>query len=140
MWCYGSSWLKMYSQKLVTDNLGNIVCRLAISDSSKTNTKMAVIKSNFRQQQRMFHLARVLTIKEKDEYHAKLVLKEMKDKELVSREFFEDSSNKNRETFKNAIELFNKRDIRKRGSVEFIYAALKHMKQFDCNRWVYKRL
>ena len=138
MLCIRSSGLQVYSRKLLTNNVRNIVSRLAISNNCKTYTKMAVIKSNFRQQQRMFHLAKLLTIKEKDEYHAKLALKETKDKELVSREFFEASSEKNRETFKSAIELFNKRDIRKRGSVEFIYAALKHMKQFDCHRLVHR--
>ena len=96
--------------------------------------KKAVIKSNVTISQRLLHVTRTKKGKEKDEYYAKLAIKETRDKEIVSQEFFEDSSEKNRQTFKNAIELFNKRDIRKRGSVEFIYAALKHMKQFDCNR------
>jgi len=89
-----------------------------------------------------FHTNNCLTSEHKDEYIAKLALKESRSKELVSKEFFDDKSEKNRETFKNAIEIFNSRDIRKRGSVEFIYAALKHMKQFDCHRdiSVYKAL
>ena len=94
-------------------------------------TKMRVIdRSKFRS----LHTSGRLKIKDKDEYYAQLALKESRDKELVSKELFEDSSEKNRETFKNAIEIFNKRDVRKRGSVEFIYAALKNMKQFDCHR------
>jgi hypothetical protein len=49
-------------------------------------------------------------------------------------EYFETSQEKNRETFKNAIELFNARDLRKRGAVEFILAALKNMKAFGVHR------
>ena len=71
----------------------------------------------------------------KDEYNAKIELRVKRDTQIVSRELFDDSEGeKNRETFKNAIELFNRRDKRKRGAVEFIYAALKNMKQFDCHR------
>ena len=82
----------------------------------------------------MFHVSPYLSGEKKDEYYAKLALKESRNKELVSKEFFEDKAEKNRETFKNAIDIFNNRDARKRGSVEFIYAAMKHMKQFDCHR------
>ena len=41
---------------------------------------------------------------------------------------------KNRETFHGAIDLFKQRDTRKRGSVEFIRAAMKNMKQFGVHR------
>ena len=41
---------------------------------------------------------------------------------------------RNRETFHGAIDLFKQRDTRKRGSVEFIRAALKNMKQFGVHR------
>ena len=112
----------------------NIIRRLTLQLPQEDKyEKMAVTKSN-RVNKRFIHLTRVVAIKHKDEYYAKLALKEKQSTDLVSQEFFEDSSEKNRQTFKNAIELFNNRDIRKRGSVEFIYAALKHMKQFDCHR------
>lgn len=97
-------------------------------------SKRITIKLLSRPNPKCFHSSAKLNNKKKDEYYAKMALKETKDKELVSRDYFEDTSEKNRETFKNAIEIFNSRDTRKRGSVEFIYAALKHMKQFDCHR------
>lgn len=56
--------------------------------------------------------------------------------ELESREYFGHQTEKerNKETFKNAIELFNKRDQRKRGAVEFINAALKNMEAYGVHR------
>ena len=117
-------------------NLTQIVRKISWQTSSIENayTKTSVINAKTNASERFIHVSRSQNDKEKDEYYAQLALKETKAKELVSQEFFEESSEKNRQTFKNAIELFNKRDIRKRGSVEFIYAALKHMKQFNCNR------
>ena len=41
---------------------------------------------------------------------------------------------RNRETFHGAIDLFKQRDTRKRGSVEFIRAALKNMRPFGVHR------
>jgi len=52
----------------------------------------------------------------------------------ISKELFSDQSKKNEETFRGAIDLFNNQDKRKRGSVEFISAALKHMKEYDVHR------
>ena len=113
-----------------------IVRRITLTTPTrpKSDKKLYLATIDNKKNIRAFHLSEYLSSEQKDEYYAKLALKETKSKELASKEFFEDTSEKNRETFKNAIELFNKRDIRKRGSVEFIYAALKHMKQFDCNR------
>ena len=54
--------------------------------------------------------------------------------ELESWEYFEMNQEKTRENFKKAIELFNDRDIRKRGAVEFVLAALKNMKAFGVHR------
>jgi len=60
----------------------------------------------------------------------------------VSKEIFSDQSLKNEKTFKDAIDLYNGREARKRGAVEFINAALKHMKEYDVhkNLDVYKAL
>lgn len=60
----------------------------------------------------------------------------------ISKEIFSDQSLKNEETFRGAIDLFNNKDHRKRGAVEFINAALKHMKEYDVhkNLEVYKAL
>ena len=41
---------------------------------------------------------------------------------------------RSRETFHGAIDLFKQRDTRKRGSVEFIRAALKNMRPFGVHR------
>ena len=113
-------------------------CMFSSNVSEKLSRQKAVTKIQIRaidqSKFRPLHTSSRLKVKEKDEYYAQLELKQTREKDLVSKELFEDSSEKNRETFKNAIEIFNKRDVRKRGSVEFIYAALKNMKQFDCNR------
>jgi hypothetical protein len=63
--------------------------------------------------------------------------KSRRDEAIASLELFEEAKTKNRETFKNAIDLFNGRDHRRRGSVEFIYAALKNMKQFGVHKYVF---
>ena len=61
---------------------------------------------------------------------------------LISKTFFEDVKNKNRETFVEAIQMFTTRDRHLRGHVEFIYAALRHMKLFGVHRDLeaYKKL
>ena len=61
---------------------------------------------------------------------------------VISKTFFEDVKNKNRETFLEAIQMFTTRDRHLRGHVEFIYAALKHMKLFGVHRDLdaYKKL
>lgn len=41
---------------------------------------------------------------------------------------------KSKATFTKVIDVFNKRDIRRRGHVEFIYAALKKMPEFGVER------
>ena len=119
----------------------NKLCYMNLDNSLKQFSLTKLIRPKFetklhpmRIDIQKFHTNNSLNSEQKDEYIAKLALKESRSKELVSKEFFDDKSEKNRETFKNAIEIFNNRDIRKRGSVEFIYAALKHMKQFDCHR------
>lgn len=60
--------------------------------------------------------------------------KSERDEAIASHELFEEKKTKTRETFKNAIELFNGRDHRRRGAVEFIFAALKNMKQFGVHK------
>ena len=136
MWYIQSSRMSLVTQQRFRENAKYFIRTINLSAllSDKLCTRTGVIRGNGRANERQFHLSRCIRITEKDEYYAKLALKETKSKELVSQEFFERQSEKNRETFKNAIELFNKRDIRKRGSVEFIYAALKQMKQYDCHR------
>ncbi|KAM9827649.1 evolutionarily conserved signaling intermediate in Toll pathway, mitochondrial [Neosynchiropus ocellatus] len=60
-----------------------------------------------------------------------------KDKSLVVLDdLFEQvtGSNKTKASFNKVIEVFNKRDVRRRGHVEFIYAALKKMPEYGVER------
>ncbi|KAG5260681.1 hypothetical protein AALO_G00295240 [Alosa alosa] len=68
-----------------------------------------------------------------------------KDKSLVAHDdLFERAGKeaKNKATFNKVVEVFNKRDVRRRGHVEFIYAALKKMPEFGVERdiTVYNKL
>ncbi|XP_028285073.1 evolutionarily conserved signaling intermediate in Toll pathway, mitochondrial [Parambassis ranga] len=59
------------------------------------------------------------------------------DKSLVTHnDFFERVAQdiKTKDTFNKVIEVFSKKDIRRRGHVEFIYAALKKMPEFGVER------
>ena len=79
---------------------------------------------------------------DQDKFQKQTQLKAVRDSRLVSKELFEDAKAKNRETFKGALEIFKNRDVRRRGSVEFIRAAMKHMKDFGVEKdlEVYKAL
>ncbi|KAF5281229.1 hypothetical protein FQR65_LT14822 [Abscondita terminalis] len=63
-------------------------------------------------------------------------------KDLTLYENFEAINNKNRNTYLEMVKLFSKRDIYRRGHVEFIYSALKNMKDFNVEKDldVYKAL
>lgn len=56
------------------------------------------------------------------------------DTELMLRGKFGELANKNRESFLSMVNLFVDRDKHRRHHVEFIYAALKHMKEFGVER------
>jgi len=58
-----------------------------------------------------------LPFRDKD---GKKLVEAKKSEMITSQEFFEDTAEKNKQTFKNAIDLFNNRDIRRRGQIEFI--------------------
>lgn len=64
------------------------------------------------------------------------------DKNLMVRGSFENISHKNRETFIRMVKLFETRDVHRRNHVEFIYAALKNMREYGVHRdlAVYKAL
>ncbi|XP_062371703.1 evolutionarily conserved signaling intermediate in Toll pathway, mitochondrial isoform X2 [Sardina pilchardus] len=60
-----------------------------------------------------------------------------KDKSLVVHDdLFERTGReaKNKGTFNKAVDVFNKRDVRRRGHVDFIYAALRKMPEFGVER------
>lgn len=60
---------------------------------------------------------------------------------LIIKDHFFDQEEKNKETFLNVVDFFSKKNY-KTGHVEFIYAALKRMKEFgvDEDLEVYKKL
>jgi hypothetical protein len=64
------------------------------------------------------------------------------DTEIVTSGFFENVKEKDKSNFLDMIRIFDTRDIRKRGHVEFIYAAMKHMEEFGVHKdlEVYKSL
>jgi len=61
---------------------------------------------------------------------------------LVTKDFFENIKDKSKETFLDMIHIFESKGIHRRGHVEFIYAALRHMEQFGVHKdlEVYKSL
>lgn len=64
------------------------------------------------------------------------------EKNLMVRGSFENITRKNRDTFLTMIKLFETRDVHRRNHVEFIYAALKNMREYGVHRdlTVYKAL
>jgi len=62
---------------------------------------------------------------------------------LVTQKYFEyGQDSKNKESFEGAIDIFTDKDTRRRGSVEFIYAAMRNMEQFGVHKDLgsYKKL
>lgn len=53
---------------------------------------------------------------------------------IIVRNDFEKLAVKNRETFLQMIDIFKHRDVHRRNHVEFIYAAMKHMKEYGVHR------
>eukprot|EP00092_Neocalanus_flemingeri_P033981 GFUD01036949.1.p1 GENE.GFUD01036949.1~~GFUD01036949.1.p1 ORF type:complete len:414 (+),score=96.86 GFUD01036949.1:55-1296(+) len=62
---------------------------------------------------------------------------------IVTQKYFEHSKDdKSRESFEGAIDIFTDKDTRRRGSVEFIYAAMRNMEKFGVHKDLgsYKKL
>lgn len=61
---------------------------------------------------------------------------------LVTKDFFENIQDKSKETFLDMIHIFESKGVHRRGHVEFIYAALRHMEEFGVHKdlEVYKSL
>lgn len=73
--------------------------------------------------------------------------KQQKHKEFVKRAMivkggFEYESQKDKQNFKEMVQIFENKDVHRRGHVEFIYAALKNMEAFGVNKdiEIYKAL
>jgi len=79
---------------------------------------------------------------DQEKYMKNTLVKQERDTQLASKELFQDAKAKNKETFKGALDIFKNRDVRRRGAVEFIEAARKHMKEFGVEKdlEVYKSL
>ena len=71
---------------------------------------------------------------DQEKYMKNTLIKQARDTQLASKELFQDTKAKNKETFKGALEIFKNRDVRRRGAVEFIEAARKHMKDFGVEK------
>lgn len=61
---------------------------------------------------------------------------------LVKIDAFENIANRNKDTYLDMLKIFEHRDIHRRGHVEFIYSALRHMESFGVHKdlEVYKSL
>ena len=59
-----------------------------------------------------------------------------KSSSIVTRKYFgsEDEKEKNKESFDGAIDIFCDKDNRRRGAVEFIYAAMRNMEKFGVHK------
>ena len=59
-----------------------------------------------------------------------------KSSSLVTKKYFgsEDEKEKNKESFDGAIDIFCDKDNRRRGAVEFIYAAMRNMEKFGVHK------
>lgn len=64
----------------------------------------------------------------------KMRLQNLERSDMVSKEVFKNQDEKNKETFKRALEHFVNRDNRRRGAVEFISAALKNMELYGVQK------
>lgn len=63
-------------------------------------------------------------------------------KDIIPYDSFANAAKKDRNTYLEMIKIFEGQDIRRRGHVEFIYAALRHMEEFGVHKDldVYKSL
>ena len=64
------------------------------------------------------------------------------EKSVVTQDFFDKIQDKSKGTFLDMIRIYESRDALRRGHVEFIYAALRHMEEFGVHKdlEVYKSL
>nr|CAD7578321.1 unnamed protein product [Timema californicum] len=64
------------------------------------------------------------------------------DRSVVVRDLFEQVTDKNKQTYLDMVKIFESRGIHRRGHVEFIYSAMRHMEEFGVEKelQVYKAL
>ncbi|KAG8235534.1 hypothetical protein J437_LFUL013496 [Ladona fulva] len=63
-------------------------------------------------------------------------------KDIVPKEYFDKVGNKNKQNYLDMVRIFEGRGAHRRGHVEFIYSALRHMEEFGVHKDLeaYKRL
>ena len=60
---------------------------------------------------------------------------DQKQSAVITRGYFDrGKEEQNKENFEGAIDIFTHKDSRRRGSVEFIYAAMRNMEHFGVHR------
>ena len=103
-------------------------CRFVISFLPGSTRKVATLKNNFATRQ--LHTSRVITcIKSPSEDE------DQKQSAVITRGYFDrGKEEQNKENFEGAIDIFTHKDSRRRGSVEFIYAAMRNMEHFGVHR------
>lgn len=64
------------------------------------------------------------------------------EKRLATLDAFSEVEEKNKDSYLDLLHFYKNRDVHRRGHVEFIYAALKHMKEFGVHKDLeaYKKL
>lgn len=76
-------------------------------------------------------------------FHTSALFRDKNDKAVVVRDSFDDVKNKNKNTYLEMVKIYiNREHVYRRGHVEFIYSALKHMEEFGVQKdlEVYKAL
>lgn len=85
-----------------------------------TYSRLKSIKPAIKQHNRSLHVSTALFKQDAS-----------KKQEIALRNSFESQPNKTKSNYLQMIEIFTHRDVHRRGHVEFIYAALKHMKLYN---------
>lgn len=79
------------------------------------------------------HISTTWTLHYDDKNVARGLIKDYQS-ELSTKDFFSQIENKNKENFKNALDLYKRGGTKRRGSMEFIKAALTQMKAYGVHR------
>ena len=99
-----------------------------ISFVPRSARKVAILKNNLTMRQ--LHTSQVVTcIKSPSEDE------DQNQSAVITRGYFDrGKEDQNKENFEGAIDIFTHKDSRRRGSVEFIYAAMRNMEHFGVHR------
>ncbi|KAF3697480.1 Evolutionarily conserved signaling intermediate in Toll pathway, mitochondrial Precursor [Channa argus] len=112
-----------------------VQCRILLRSTSCS--QISVLHNTHNQVLRLFHSSPVCPKSRPVPAEFNNEEKEKKDKSLITHDdLFERvaKETKSKATFNKVVDIFLKRDVRRRGHVEFIYAALKKMPEFSVER------